>query len=79
MITKTLAIELARIAPHSIVVGLHPGTVDTDLSKPFQRGVPKDRLLSPRASVSSMLTVIDSLSADDTGRVFDFRGEEILP
>lgn len=79
MFTKTMSIELSRVAPNAIVVGLHPGTVDTDLSKPFQRGVPEGKLLSPSGSVSAMLSVIDGLRAEDTGRVFDFRGKEIAP
>jgi NAD(P)-dependent dehydrogenase (short-subunit alcohol dehydrogenase family) len=79
MFTKTIAIELGRNAPNAIVVGLHPGTVDTDLSQPFQRNVPEDKLLAPADSVAALLSVIDRLSSVDTGRVFDFRGEEILP
>ena len=79
MFTKTLSIELGRIAPNAVVVGLHPGTVDTDLSKPFQRGVPPEQLQRPQASVSALLRVLDELTPEDTGRVFDFRGEEILP
>ncbi|HSN82872.1 MAG TPA: SDR family oxidoreductase [Polyangiales bacterium] len=79
MFTKTLSIELGRLAPRAIVVGLHPGTVDTDLSKPFQSNVPKARLLSPDRSAASLLAVLDGLSSDDTGKVFDFRGEEIGP
>ena len=79
MITKTLAIELSRIAPNAVVLGLHPGTVDTDLSKPFQKNVPKDRLLSTDESVGAMLEVIEQATPDKSGRVFDFRGDEILP
>ena len=79
MITKTLAIELGRIAPNAIILGLHPGTVDTDLSRPFQRNVPKGRLLSTRDSVLSLLQVIDGATPDASGRVFDYRGEEIPP
>lgn len=79
MITKNLSIELGRIAPQAIVVGLHPGTVDTDLSKPFQRGVPEAKLQTTSQSVASMLRVIDGATADSSGRVYDFRGEEILP
>ena len=79
MFTKNLSIELGRLAPQAIVVGLHPGTVDTDLSKPFQRNVPQTQLQSPRASVTALLQVVDSLGPEDTGRVFDFRGQEIPP
>ena len=79
MFTKNLSIELGRIAPAAIVVGLHPGTVDTDLSKPFQRNVPREQLQTVGASVRSLLRVIDGLSPGDSGKVFDFRGEEIAP
>ena len=79
MFTKNLSIELGRIAPAAIVVGLHPGTVDTDLSKPFQRNVPREQLQTVGASVRSLLSVIDGLSPGDSGKVFDFRGEEIAP
>ena len=79
MITKTLSIELERIAPKAIVLGLHPGTVDTDLSKPFQRNVPEGSLQRAKDSVASMLRVIEGATSDSSGRVFDFRGEEILP
>lgn len=79
MITKTLAIELGRLAPEAIAVGLHPGTVDTDLSKPFQRNVPESKLFTPARAVSALLDVIDRLDKNDSGRVFDFRGEEIPP
>ena len=36
MFIKTTAIEMARTHKHASVIGLHPGTVDTNLSKPFQ-------------------------------------------
>ncbi len=79
MFTKNIAIELGRVAPNAIVVGLHPGTVDTNLSKPFQRNVPENKLFAPERSVASLLQVIDGLSPEDSGKVFDFRGDEIGP
>ncbi len=36
-LSHTAAIELARYNPESCMVTLHPGTVDTDLSRPFQK------------------------------------------
>jgi hypothetical protein len=79
MFTKTLSIELGRIAPHAIVVGLHPGTVDTDLSKPFQRGAPPQQLLTPERSATALLAVLDRLGVKGTGKLFDFRGEPVEP
>lgn len=79
MFTKTVSIELGRIAPKAIVVGLHPGTVQTDLSAPFLRNVPQNSLLSAEESARRLLRVIDALQPADTGKIFDHRGEEILP
>ncbi len=77
MMTKTLAIELARRAPRVICVALHPGTVDTELSKPFQRNVPVDRLFTATRAAQQLLTVIDSLNASDSGSFFDWKREPI--
>jgi NAD(P)-dependent dehydrogenase (short-subunit alcohol dehydrogenase family) len=74
---RTIAIEQARRDPDSIVMALHPGTVDSPLSKPFQRGVP--RLLAPAESAGHLLAVIDAATAAHSGRLFDWRGEEIDP
>jgi NAD(P)-dependent dehydrogenase (short-subunit alcohol dehydrogenase family) len=79
MFTKNISIELARVAPDAIVVGLHPGTVDTDLSKPFQRNLPEKQLLPAGKSVAALLQVIESRTLEDSGKIFDFRGNEIKP
>ena len=59
MLIKTLAIEIAPRRPEAICVGLHPGTVDTDLSQPFQRGVAREKLFTPAQSAAHLLAVID--------------------
>jgi NAD(P)-dependent dehydrogenase (short-subunit alcohol dehydrogenase family) len=75
--TRTLAIEFGRRAPNAVCVALHPGTVDTDLSAPFQSHVPDDQLQSPAESVSHLFEVIDDLDQDDSGEFFDWAGEPI--
>lgn len=77
MIMKTLSIELARRARGTICVALHPGTTETDLSRPFRGGVPADKLFSTDYAVERMLGVIDKLRKEDTGRFFAWNGEEI--
>ncbi len=76
-ILRTLAIELARTHPHALCVGLHPGTVDTGLSKPFQTGVATDKLFTPAHSAAALLNVLVTLSPADSGRVFDWAGMEV--
>lgn len=76
---RTAAIEQKRFNDRSIVVGLHPGTVDTALSKPFQRNVRPDQLFSPSRAAVQLLDVIDGLKAPDSGKVFAWDGAEVAP
>ena len=77
MLLKNFAIELGRTHPQAIVLGLHPGTVDTDLSQPFQKGLPERQLFTPEKSASALLDVIAGSMPDHSGRVYDWKGEEI--
>ena len=78
-IIRTLAIELGRTHPHAILVGLHPGTVDTGLSAPFQRNVAAERLFTPDQSATRMLDVLDRLTPADSGGCFDHASDRIVP
>jgi NAD(P)-dependent dehydrogenase (short-subunit alcohol dehydrogenase family) len=77
MMIKTLSIELARSNPRSVCVGLHPGTVDTRLSKPFQGNVGSEKLFAPKKSALALLSVVDNLTPTDTGKIFAWDGEVI--
>jgi NAD(P)-dependent dehydrogenase (short-subunit alcohol dehydrogenase family) len=79
MTIKTIAIELARTHPEAICVGLHPGTVDTSLSKPFQRGAPARQLFSPDQAATNLLDVVELLTPTQSGRCFAWNGAEIAP
>lgn len=79
MLVKTLSIELARGRPEALCVSLHPGTVDTPLSKPFQRGVDPEKLFEPALAAEQLLTVIDHLTPADSGGCFDWAGERLAP
>lgn len=77
-LVRTLSIELKRKRPEAVAVALHPGTVNTGMSKPFQRNVPADRLFTPHHSAERLWAVIDGLGTDDSGRFFDWKGD-IIP
>ena len=77
MIIKTISIETVRTIPNAIIVGLHPGTVDTNLSKPFQKNISKEKLFSPNYSVEKLLSVINNLEAKDSGGIFAWDGKQI--
>lgn len=74
---RTAAIEHRRRWKEGIIIGLHPGTVDTDLSKPFQRNVPEENLFQPRYSASRMLDVIARANVSDTGNVLAYDGSQV--
>ncbi len=53
------------------------GTVDTALSRPFQGNVQSGRLFDPERAALQLLDVIEGLKVPDSGKPFDFEGEEI--
>jgi len=77
MLVRNLAIEERRRNNRAIVVTLHPGTVDTALSRPFQGNVQPGRLFDPERAALQLLDVIEDLKAPDSGKLFDFEGLEI--
>lgn len=74
---RTLSIEQARKNSHSIVVSLHPGTVNTRLSEPFSGNVPDEQLFSPAQSAAYMMQVVENLAGDDTGGFYAWDGKQI--
>lgn len=79
MLIKTLAIEVSRSRPETICVGLHPGTVDTQLSQPFQRNVPEARLFSSDRAARQLIDMLDNLRPEDNGGCFAWDGRRISP
>lgn len=77
MLIRGAAIELARTHPRALAVTLHPGTVDTGLSAPFQRGVAPEKLFSPTQSAGYLLDVLDGLTPADSGHSFAWDGQRI--
>ena len=72
---RTMAIEHARRCPLGLCVALHPGTVDTRLSAPFQRGVRE--LFTPAVAAGHLLGVLDTLRPEDSGGLFAWDGARI--
>lgn len=77
MMIKNLAIEQGRRFQHMVILGLHPGTVDTDLSKPFQKNVPNGKLFTPEYSAEKLLNVIDGATPQDSGSLLAWDGQTI--
>lgn len=79
MLLKNFALEMGRTHPDGVVVGLHPGTVDTELSEPFQSNLPEGQLTEPGEAARNLLEVMGSLAPEQSGKVFDFAGVEVAP
>lgn len=77
MMHKNFAIEMARTHPLTVIAGLHPGTVATDLSAPFQKGVAPGKLFDAAYSAERLLAVVDGLSPRDSGGVFAWDGSRV--
>ncbi len=77
-LVRCFSIEMRARNPQAIVVALHPGTVDTSLSVPFQRGVPAEQLFSAERSATHLLHVIDALSQDHNGGFFAWNGDPVI-
>lgn len=77
MLVRTFAVELRQRNPGALCVALHPGTVDTALSKPFQSGVDPAKLFTPTHSARALLGVLDQLTPADSGRLWAWDGQPI--
>jgi len=75
MFTKNLSIELTRRFPNLVVLALHPGTVDTELSKPFQRGA--KNLFTVERAAANILDVIGRSTPADNGSFLAWDGSHI--
>lgn len=79
MIVKCLAIELKRKRRATVCVALHPGTVDTALSQPFQANTPGPQIVMPDVAAAHLLKVIADLKDEDSGTHIAWDGEPIPP
>ena len=77
MFLKTAAIEYQRRRLSTTIVMLHPGTTNTQLSKPFQRGVPEGKLFSPQRTVTQLLNVLAQRTPKDSGEFFSWDGTQL--
>lgn len=77
MLIRNYAIEQARRNEAFIAISLHPGTVDTALSAPFQTNVPDKQLFTPQIAAAHLLKVIDQVQPSESGKAFDWAGKEI--
>ncbi|HET6566245.1 MAG TPA: SDR family NAD(P)-dependent oxidoreductase, partial [Xanthomonadales bacterium] len=74
---KTLANECRLRHPKAAIVAIHPGTTDTELSRPFQANVKPEKLYSADQTAQRILALVHSLDAGKAGRFYHWDGSEI--
>jgi NAD(P)-dependent dehydrogenase (short-subunit alcohol dehydrogenase family) len=77
MMLQCAAIELHRVNRSLKLIAFHPGTTDTPLSKPFQRGVPAEKLLTPKFVADQLSAILDTIEPDGRLSYLDWAGEPI--
>ena len=77
MVMKSAAIEYSRRLPGVKLMAFHPGTTDTALSRPFQRGVPQGKLFAPDFVAQRLTSLLDTVEADGELSFLDWDGKEI--
>jgi NAD(P)-dependent dehydrogenase (short-subunit alcohol dehydrogenase family) len=74
---KTYDIQLQQSKIPAMAVGLHPGTVKTDLSKGFWDSVPREGLFEPEDAAANLVDVVENLKSSQRGKIWDWAGQEI--
>ena len=77
MLVANVAIELKRSNPQVVVAALHPGTVDTPLSRPFQRGLPDGQVQPADTTAASLLGTLAQLTPDQSGGLYTWDGTRL--
>ena len=73
-LVRGAAIEMARTHKEATVIAMHPGTVETPFTA---RYADRHKTMPAPVAAKKMIAVIDGLRPAQTGRFFDYDGNEI--
>ena len=74
-IIKTSSIEQKRLNKNLIMISVHPGTVNTKLSRPFIGG---KKVQTPSEAATKIINLLEKLTLEDNGLFFDYN-KNIIP
>ena len=77
MLVKTASVEYKRRLKDVMLVCYHPGTVDTGLSKPFQKNVAAKKLFTPEFTAKQLIHHLSALNRDQACHFIDWNGEVV--
>ena len=72
---KTASIEMKVKNKQSIFIALHPGTVKSFLSEPFQKSNLK--IQEPKESAKNLIKIINEIDQSMSGKFFNWDGSEL--
>ncbi|KAJ3788851.1 hypothetical protein GGU10DRAFT_345166 [Lentinula aff. detonsa] len=78
-VIKTFDLQLQMKKTAAMCVGIHPGTMRTELSKDFWKSSSVNRLFDPEDAAKNIIDVLQKLDESKRGKIWDWKGEEILP
>jgi NAD(P)-dependent dehydrogenase (short-subunit alcohol dehydrogenase family) len=76
-VLHTFDVQLRMKKRAAMAVGVHPGTVKTDLSREFWSSVPKEKLFEPEYAAEKLVEVVSNLKEDQRGLVWDWAGKRV--
>lgn len=77
MMAKSFAVELQRRHPNKGILLFHPGTTDTQLSKPFHSNVPQGKLFTPDFVARQLADILSHPETLRPIRYLDWQGKSI--
>ena len=75
---RCISIEWSRRWPKATITLFHPGTVDTDLSRPFQSFVPPEKLFPPERAARQLVELLLNQTPEQSGSFLAWDGQPIV-
>lgn len=72
MVLKGASIEFERNKKDVRLIAFHPGTTDTELSKPFQASVPEGKLFSPKFVAQQLISIMSETAISQSASPIQF-------
>ncbi|KAG6840444.1 hypothetical protein C0991_006709 [Blastosporella zonata] len=76
-VVKTFDLQLQMNRSQAMCVGVHPGTVKTDLSKGFWGSERNRKLFEAEDAAAKLIEVVSRLEIGQRGKVWDWAGKEV--
>lgn len=76
-VIKTFDNQLAMNKSQAFCVGMHPGTVKTDLSRGYWKSASVDEVFEAQDAAENLVNVVENLQTQQRGKIWDWAGEGI--